>query len=192
MRSLRLHPGALAVMAALAACEMAPDEQPSDHEQTDQPVASGRPCAGPTGATCGVGEYCQGPINRCPGPLEPGLCVKAPQFCALIHAPVCGCDGKTYDSSCDAARASVSVARFGACDPSPGCRSNADCAGPRTYCQSAAGSCGGGTCQPRPQLCALISAPVGGCDGRTYDNECRAGVAGVSVAKAGRCGPELF
>jgi hypothetical protein len=51
------------------------------------------------------------------------------------------------------------------------------------------GFCGGpGSCQPRPTDCPPVDAPVCGCDGVSYPNECEAHAAGTDIAIGGMCG----
>ena len=60
------------------------------------------------------------------------------------------------------------------------------------YCAYQAGQLCGGTdaeaiCQPRPQVCDDVYAPVCGCDSKTYANSCAAAVAGTGVNAASAC-----
>jgi hypothetical protein len=44
-----------------------------------------------------------------------------------------------------------------------------------------------GTCRRKPEVCDLIGAPVCGCDGKTYGNDCERQGAGVSKLSNGAC-----
>lgn len=70
-------------------------------------------CGG--GEACGEGEYCKPAENIACNDLS-GSCVPKPEACDAIYAPICGCDGKTYGSDCDAAMQGVAVASQGECD----------------------------------------------------------------------------
>ncbi|HEY2775894.1 MAG TPA: hypothetical protein VGK20_17765 [Candidatus Binatia bacterium] len=68
------------------------------------------------------------------------------------------------------------------------CGSDADCAA-GFFCQCPVATCdtAGGTCTQKPQVCPDVYAPVCGCDGKTYPNDCWREAAGTCSSRPGDC-----
>ena len=113
---------------------------------------------------CYEGEFCKlDKSSTCPSTEYrrfTGTCVASGTIaCAAIWDPVCGCDGQTYGSECNADAAQVDIKHKGEC-----------------------------TEEILVTPCPAIFAPVCGCDGVSYDNDCVAEAAGTTVCSEGECG----
>jgi hypothetical protein len=69
---------------------------------------------------CDGGLMCQIP-SGCGRADEAGTCERPVEICpAVVGAPVCGCDGATYNGACNALAAGINVDFAGACPGDPG------------------------------------------------------------------------
>jgi hypothetical protein len=86
-------------------------------------AAAADPAAGTctTNEQCTKDEFCSRLFGSC---TAAGKCEARPEDCTergkLLVKPVCGCDDRTYDNYCLAAKAGVSVKSEGKCAPAPG------------------------------------------------------------------------
>ena len=148
------------------------------------------PCGGINNTPCEAGKYCQIAVGMCTQPNPSGVCAVAPTgACSTFSQPVCGCDGKTYNNACEAAKAKQSLVSTGLC-PCGGqggvtCQADEFCSYPPTDSCLDPGAVG--TCTPRPTTCSTVNSPVCGCDGKTYANPCEAAKAGTAVGLNGAC-----
>jgi hypothetical protein len=100
------------------------------------------------------------------GCIDPSL-INPNAACPAIYAPVCGCDGVTYGNACEAINSGVTFYTSGECNPSNVCVDS--------------------TLIDPNAMCPLYFAPVCGCNGITYSNECEAKANGVVAYFWGDC-----
>jgi hypothetical protein len=109
--------------------------------------------------------------------------------CDGVLAPVCGDDGKTYVNVCEARCAGAEVASHGRCERANCGGAHGVACGEGELCETRPGcdAMAAGICIEIPETCTDEWAPVCGCDGTTYSNDCDRRAAGVAIDFRGSC-----
>ena len=145
-------------------------------------------CGGPNNIKCKGGEACE--KKGCEADAL-GQCVKVNTPCPKTDpsAQQCGCDGQTYANACLRLIAGVALLSKGACAAAGGCKVGQSGGCPAgTFCEAVLGACGGdGKCVKQPMQCNNDYAPVCGCNGQTFGNECSRQKSGQSAKAKGEC-----
>ena len=132
---------------------------------------------------CDDGHFCLKTAGKCDAG---GLCELMPAACPEIIAPVCGCDMKSYDNSCEAHAAGVNAFHLNSCDAIKTCTYHEECS-EGMFCKKDHGCIEQGACTPVPETCPDIWEPVCGCDKENYPNECYANALGINALGSGTC-----
>ncbi len=145
---------------------------------------------GDTGAECPAGFVCLTPGGACGGKV-PGTCHKKIDACVALVAPVCGCDGKSYNNLCEAQKAGAVVKKGGKCtEPVIPCGGKAakKCpAGMICEVKSCGAGADGQCVAAAPAKCPAGGTAECGCDGNTYPNACFRQKAGAALDYVGAC-----
>lgn len=193
------------------------DLRPGEDPPLPEGGTDGPKICGPfAGGACKSGYTCD--ILKCATGAT-GKCVPLPSGCPKNYAPVCGCNGQTYGNNCFRLMAGVALKHQGACatdggppdkpvwpdgpvwpdfgpwpdGPPPqkcGPWIGGQCPSTHVCNVQSCGIGASGICVPKPTSCPKLWAPVCGCDGQTYGNDCLRVLAGVGLAHYGSCYPD--
>lgn len=167
---LTCAPGAVPVPPAAGLCPKSCEPAPCTSDAACPDAATGL-------------VYCDRAASGAPTDCAgAGLCRPKPDTCGASTGSVCGCDGVTYASACEAGHQGISVASAGACVA--GCGADGGCPAGLVCSQCDVF----GLCTDAAALCASASAELScGCDGRTWGSQCERAQAGVGLQHLGAC-----
>jgi hypothetical protein len=126
---------------------------------------------------------CDGPSDLCVCEYNGQYYAAGEQFMKECNTCICGENG---EAGCTKIGCEPPAQSCGGDSPEGGqCSDSEFCSyAPEAICGRADAT---GTCQPRPEICDVLSGFVCGCNGESYLNACHAHAAGSSVDHLGLC-----